>query len=477
MQKLLFRSIREHAAAFSGGEYTSEELTRAFLRQIETVDGRVGAYLTVDAEGALLAAREADERRRRGESLGPLDGIPYAVKDNFCTKDLRTTCASRMLESYCPPYDAETVCRLRRAGAVLLGKVNLDEFAMGSSTEHSALGRTRNPYGEDRVAGGSSGGSAAAVAAGECVFSLGTDTGGSIRQPAAFCGVMGLKPTYGAISRYGVIALASSLDCVGVFSRSAEDGETVLSALVGRDEKDMTTLDVPLSPIPDRPLRVAVVTDFLQEGMVSDDVRACLLAAVSLLRESGLAIGEVTLPEPSMALAAYSVLTSAEAASELGRYDGVRYGLSRAADTLERLYAESRGEGFGREVKRRLLFGTYVLTGENRETLYDRARRVRLAVKRAMEEILSSYDLILAPATPTSAFLANARRTPAEMYRSDLCTVYANLAGLPSLAIPVGVDREGLPLALQLTGAAFSEPLLYRASALLEVKNHGRDEI
>ena len=328
MQKLLFRSIREHAAAFSGGEYTSEELTRAFLRQIETVDGRVGAYLTVDAEGALLAARASDERRRRGESLGPLDGIPYSVKDNFCTKDLRTTCASRMLESYCPPYDAEAVCRLRRAGAVLLGKVNLDEFAMGSSTEHSALGRTRNPYGEDRVAGGSSGGSAAAVAAGECVFSLGTDTGGSIRQPAAFCGVMGLKPTYGAISRYGVIALASSLDCVGVFSRSAEDGETVLSALVGRDEKDMTTLDVPPSSIPDRPLRVAVVTDFLQEGMVSDDVRACLLAAVSLLRESGLAIGEVTLPEPSMALAAYSVLTSAEAASELGRYDGVRYGLS-----------------------------------------------------------------------------------------------------------------------------------------------------
>ena len=204
MQKLLFRSIREHAAAFSGGEYTSEELTRAFLRQIEKVDGRVGAYLTVDAEGALLAARAADERRRRGESLGPLDGIPYAVKDNFCTKDLRTTCASRMLESYCPPYDAEAVCRLRRAGAVLLGKVNLDEFAMGSSTEHSALGRTRNPYGEDRVAGGSSGGSAAAVAAGECVFSLGTDTGGSIRQPAAFCGVLGFKPTYGVLSRYGM---------------------------------------------------------------------------------------------------------------------------------------------------------------------------------------------------------------------------------------------------------------------------------
>ncbi|MBQ1262610.1 MAG: Asp-tRNA(Asn)/Glu-tRNA(Gln) amidotransferase subunit GatA, partial [Clostridia bacterium] len=326
MEKLLFRSIREHAAAFSSGEYTSEQLTRAFLQRIEVCEGRIGAYLTVDAEGALLEARASDERRRRGECLGPLDGIPYAVKDNFCTKNLRTTCASRMLESYRPPYDAEAVCRLRRAGAVLLGKLNLDEFAMGSSTEHSALGRTRNPYGEDRVAGGSSGGSAAAVAAGECVFSLGTDTGGSIRQPAAFCGVLGLKPTYGLISRYGVIALASSLDCVGVFSRSAEDGETVLSALAGRDEKDMTTLDVPPSPIPDRPLRVAVVSDFLEEGMVSQEIRDRLLSAVSHLRASGVEIGEVTLPAPSMALAAYSVLTSAEAASELGRYDGVRYG-------------------------------------------------------------------------------------------------------------------------------------------------------
>ncbi|MBQ5892861.1 MAG: Asp-tRNA(Asn)/Glu-tRNA(Gln) amidotransferase subunit GatA [Clostridia bacterium] len=477
MEKLLFRSIREHAAAFSSGEYTSEQLTRAFLQRSEVCEGRICAYLTVDAEGALLEARASDERRRRGECLGPLDGIPYAVKDNFCTKNLRTNCASRMLESYRPPYDAEAVCRLRRAGAVLLGKLNLDEFAMGSSTEHSALGRTRNPYGEDRVAGGSSGGSAAAVAAGECVFSLGTDTGGSIRQPAAFCGVLGLKPTYGLISRYGVIALASSLDCVGVFSRSAEDGETVLSALAGRDEKDMTTLDVPPSPIPDRPLRVAVVSDFLEEGMVSQEIRDRLLSAVSHLRASGVEIGEVTLRAPSMALAAYSVLTSAEAASELGRYDGVRYGLSRAAETPERLYAQSRGEGLGSEVKRRILFGTYVLTGDNREALYDRTRRVRLSVKKAMEEILSSYDLILAPATPTSAFPANARRTPAEMYRSDLCTVCSSLAGLPSLAIPVGFDREGLPLSLQLTGAPFSEPLLYRASALLEVNCHGSEKI
>lgn len=471
VEPILLRSIAEHQTAMAAGEYTARELTLAFLRRIEEVEPRVGAYLTVNAEGALAEAEASDARRLSGTLRGPLDGIPYAAKDNFCTKGLRTTCASRMLENYIPPYDAEAVSRLREAGAVLLGKLNMDEFAMGSSTEHSALGKTRNPHDPDRVPGGSSGGSAAAVAAGECVFSLGTDTGGSIRQPAAFCGVMGLKPTYGAISRYGVIALASSLDCVGVLSRSAEDGETVLSALVGRDEKDATSHAYPAPVLQDRPLRVAVVQDFLREGRVSEEVRALLLRTVAHLRRLGLEIGEVSLPSPSMALAAYSVLASAEAASELGRYDGVRYGLSHRGEPPSSLCDASRGEGLGREVKRRLLFGTYVLTGSRREELYDAARRVRSSVKSSMEEILSAYDLILAPATPSSAFRADAVRTPTEMCRADLCTVCSSLAGLPSLAIPVAKDHRGLPLALQLTGAPFSESLLYRAAALLEVSD------
>lgn len=469
MEAWLNRSIKEHQAAFAAGEYTSRELTLAFLEQIERKEPLVGAYLTVDREGALREAEASDARRHAGKSRGPLDGIPYALKDTFCTAGLRTTCASRMLENYVPPYDAEAVSRLRRTGAVLLGKLNLDEFAMGSSTEHSALGKTRNPHNVELVPGGSSGGSAAAVAAGECVFSLGTDTGGSIRQPAAFCGVMGLKPTYGAISRYGVIALASSLDCVGVVSRCAEDGEIVLAALVGRDEKDPTSRTyLPQTP-PSRPLRVALVTDFLREGMVSDEVRDVLLRAKEQLLASGADVGEITLPSPLRALAAYSVLTAAEAASELGRYDGIRYGLSESGESTEMRYVESRSEGLGREVKRRILFGTYVMTGPRREEIYNQARRIRSDVKFSMEQILTEYDLILAPATPTVAFAAGAERTPAEMYRADLCTVCGSLAGLPSLSVPVGKNRDGLPLAVQLTAAPFAEALLYRASALLEV--------
>ena len=476
MHTWIYRSIREHQAAFAAEEYTSRELTSAFLKRIEEAEPTVGAYLTVNAKGALREADAADARRRRGASLGPLDGIPYALKDTFCTVGLRTTGASRMLEHYLPPYDAEAVTRLRQAGAVLLGKLNLDEFAMGSSTEHSALGKTRNPHNADFVAGGSSGGSAAAVAAGECVFSLGTDTGGSIRQPAAFCGVMGLKPTYGAISRYGVIALASSLDCVGILSRSAEDGEAVLSALVGRDEKDATSRTYLPMPIPTRPLRVALVADFLRDGMVSEEIRALLLASAEQLRARGAEVGEISLPSPMRALAAYSVLTAAEAASELGRYDGIRYGFAGEGEDLEERYVSSRGESLGREVKRRILFGTYVMTGARREEIYNQARRVRSDVKASMERILTEYDLILAPATPTAAFAAGAQRSPAEMYRADLCTVCGSLAGLPSLSVPMGKDRQGLPLAVQLTAAPFAESLLYHASALLEV-SHGSSGI
>lgn len=471
MHAWINRSIKEHQAAFAAGEYTSRELTSAFLKRIEEKEPSVGAYLTVDAEGALREADASDARRRLGVPLGPLDGIPYALKDTFCTVGLRTTCASRMLEHHVPPYDAEAVSRLRRAGAVLLGKLNLDEFAMGSSTEHSALGNTRNPHNSDCVAGGSSGGSAAAVAAGECVFSLGTDTGGSIRQPAAFCGVMGLKPTYGAISRYGVIALASSLDCVGILSRCAEDGEIVLSVIAGKDEKDATSRTYLPCSIPSRPLRVALVADFLRDGMIAEEIRALLLESAERFRKKGAQVGEISLPSPMRALAAYSVLTAAEAASELGRYDGIRYGFAGAGEDLENRYVSSRGESFGREVKRRILFGTYVMTGSRREEIYNQARRVRGDVKASMEKILTEYDLILAPATPTVAFAAGAQRSPAEMYCSDLCTVCGSLAGLPSLSVPMGKNMEGLPMAVQLTAAPFSESLLYHATALLEVSH------
>jgi len=471
MRPMIERTVREHRRALDAGEYSSLELTRAFLARIEEVDPMVGAFLTVDAEGALRAARESDARIASGTSRGILEGIPYAIKDNFCTKGIRTSCASRMLENFVPPYDATVVEKLRDAGAVLLGKLNLDEFAMGSSGEHSAFGVTRNPYDSRYVAGGSSGGAAAAVAANEAVFAIGSDTGGSVRQPAAFCGTVGLKPTYGRISRYGMIALASSLDCVGLLTRSAEDAALLLELLEGEDGRDATgrTFQEMGKPMSDSRLRVAVIPALAKGDAVSLEITAAVERAIAVLQRHGAEVGEIELPAPEQALAAYCVLSAAEAASNMARFDGVRYGKrSEDFDGLISVYANTRGEFLGEEVKRRILFGTYMLSKRNRARYYDSALEMRETIRERLKETFAQYDMILSPTAPTEAFLVGAEESPAQRRRADLCAVYASLAGLPAISVPFGTSRAGLPLAVQLTAAPFAETKLLRVARVLE---------
>ncbi len=470
MKEFLNRSIGEHRSALNAGEYSAVELTRACLERISAERETVGAFLSVDVSGALVAAEASDQRRRCGEQIGLLDGIPFSLKDNISAKGLPLTCASAMLEDYRSPYDATVTTRLKQAGAILLGKNNMDEFAMGSSCEYSALGVTRNPYDPERVPGGSSGGSAAAVAAGEAVFSLGTDTGGSVRQPAAFCGVYGLKPTYGAISRYGVAAMASSMDAVGIFTRTAEDCSLVFDLLRGKDCLDATSADgcYDSTDLEEHPLRIAVVSSLMGDG-VAPEVQNGLQVVTDCFKEEGAVFGEAELPVPKQAMAAYSVLSCAEAASNLARYDGVRFGhRSTRSGKLSDLYANSRGEGFGKEVKRRILFGTDMLQTENRERYYLGAQRVRRMICEQMEALLMQYDLLLTPTTPTTAFQLGSVRSPEELYRADMCTVYANLSGFPALSIPVGMDDNGLPLAVQLTARPFAEKFLLKTAKRLE---------
>ena len=474
MKKLIEYTLQEHIKALQAGEYSSVDLTNAYLERIAENDASVNAFVWIDAKGALEAALASDERRRRGEALSLLDGIPYAVKDNLCVKGMRTTCASRILENYIAPYDATAVSRLREGGAVLLGKLNMDEFAMGSTGELSIFGATANPLHPALVSGGSSSGSAAAVAALEVPFALGSDTGGSVRQPAAFCGVVGLKPTYGAISRYGLIGFAPSFDCVGLLTRNAADAEPVLSTLVGKDPHDATTLDYPCKMHFERhPLRIAVVKELLEGEGVSDEVRASVQRAIHAFSKQGAEIQTISLPSPQIALAAYCVLSAVEASSNLARFDGIRYGRrSENADTLFDLYANSRGEGFGMEVKRRILFGTCMLTEERRKIYLERAIYARNQIRARMEEIFSAFDLILNPTSPTGAFPRGSKLTPAERREADLCAVYANLAGNPALSVPFGTSAYGTPLGIQLTAAPCREALLLAAARILEEASH-----
>lgn len=478
MNELLDRTLLQHARALEEGEYSSRELTAAFLERIKEKDATTGAFLSVDREGAMKAAEASDGRRKRGEARGLLDGIPYSLKDNICAKGLPLTCGSRILEDYLSPYDATVTVRLRQAGAVLLGKNNMDEFAMGSATEYSALGVTVNPHDPERVPGGSSGGSAAAVAAGESVFSLGTDTGGSVRQPAAFCGVYGLKPTYGVLSRYGVASMATSLDCVGLLAKSAMDCTALLGALSGKDPRDATSKDYSREALfyqaesGLKGLRIALVGNFY-ETATDAEILDGVGEAARCFGDGGAVIETVRLPLPKQALAAYTVLSSAEASSNLSRYDGVRFGRrSSEAQTLGALYSDSRSEGFGSEVKRRILFGTDMLLNENRSFYYVRAQRVREMVRHEMGELLRRYDLILTPTTTTPAFKRGDRPSPTELYYADLCTVYANLSGFPALSIPFGKNKEGLPLAVQLTARPMEEGLLVGVARFLEEERH-----
>ncbi len=414
-----------------------------------------------------------DARRAAGEPLSNLAGVPMALKDNLCTRGIRTTCASKMLENFVPPYDAYAVERLR--DCVLLGKLNLDEFAMGSSTENSYFKPTRNPVNPERVPGGSSGGSAAAVAAGEAAFALGSDTGGSIRQPAAFCGVVGMKPTYGTVSRYGLVAFASSLDQIGPLTRSVRDSALVLSAIAGQDARDATSAKRPGEDYGAkigreiRGMRIALPRELLAEGL-QEEIRQAVLAAARLFEGLGAEVVEVGLPSLKYALPAYYVISSAEASSNLARFDGIKYGYrAKEFDGIEQLYERSRSEGFGREVRRRIMLGSFVLSAGYYDAYYRKAQQVRALVRRALEALLEECDLILSPVAPTTAYrIGEKMGDPLQMYLGDIYTVPASIAGLPALSLPFAQDEEGLPIGLQLIGRAFGEAELYQAAYALE---------
>lgn len=467
-------TIEDAIRALDAGETTSVELTEAVLERISAAEPSVHALLSVTADRARDAARAADERREKGDR-GPLLGIPIVLKDIFATKGIRTTCASRILEDFIPPYDADATTRLIDAGAVLVGKSNMDEFAMGSSNENSAFGPTRNPWNTDRVPGGSSGGSAAAVAAGECFGALGTDTGGSIRLPGSYCGVVGLKPTYGRCSRYGVIAYASSLDQVGPFARTARDAAALLQVVAGHDPRDSTSAP---RPVPDYQealtgdlsgVRIGVPAEYFVDGL-DPAVEKATRDAIEVLRGRGATVVDVSLPHTKYAVATYYLVGTAEASSNLARYDGVKYGL-RASENGELLdmYRETRDRGFGTEVKRRILLGTYALSAGYYDAYYLKAQKVRTLIRQDFQSAFESCDLIASPTAATTAFTLGERSDdPIAMYLTDIFTVPANLAGLPGLSVPCGFDGDGLPIGLQILAPAFEEASALRAADALQ---------
>lgn len=467
-------TIHEAAMLLDEGVLSSVALTEAVLERILTTDNAVRAYLALTPETALEQAAQADVLRASGESL-PLLGIPLALKDNLSTRDIPTSCGSRILEGYVPPFDATVVQRLKFAGAVLLGKTNLDEFAMGSSTENSAFFPTHNPWCLERVPGGSSGGSAAAVAAGEAFAALGSDTGGSVRQPAAYCGLVGLRPTYGRCSRYGLVAFASSLDQVGPITRDVSDAALLLSVIMGRDAQDSTSLpQAPLdmaTALRGNDLRgfwIGVLADHEDAG-VQPAVKQAVLAAVATLADLGAEILEVQLPHSKLALAAYYLIAPAEASANLARFDGLRYGRRAEAGTLEALYSRTRGEGFGAEVKRRLMLGTYALRAGYYEDFYIKAQQARTLIRQDFEAAFAQVDIIVGPTSPVTAFRLGERvADPLQMYLADVFTLPQALAGLPALSLPCGFDEQGLPIGLQLTAPALEEARLLQVAYAYE---------
>jgi aspartyl-tRNA(Asn)/glutamyl-tRNA(Gln) amidotransferase subunit A len=459
-------TVAAASAALAAGELSSVELTEALLARIDAVEPVVQAFITLTAESAMAEARTADASRRADS--GPLHGVPLAIKDVLCTKGVLTTCGSRILENFIPPYDATVVTRLKQAGVVSLGKLNCDEFAMGSSTENSAFHITRNPWDTERVPGGSSGGSAAVVAASMAPGSLGTDTGGSIRLPAALCGVSGLKPTYGRVSRYGLVAFGSSLDQIGPFAWTVADLALILQAIAGHDPRDGTSSPL---PVPDyraaltgelRGLRVGVPREYFVEGM-EPGVEAATRAAIELLREQGAEIVELSLPHTKYALPSYYIIAPAEASANLARYDGVRYGPREPGENMWDEIELTRGRRFGPEVRRRIMLGTYALSAGYYDAYYKRAQQVRTLIKRDFEQAFTQVDLLAAPTSPTVAFkIGQKLDDPLAMYLIDVCTLPINLAGVPGLAVPCGFS-EGLPVGLQLIGKPFDEATLLRA--------------
>jgi aspartyl-tRNA(Asn)/glutamyl-tRNA(Gln) amidotransferase subunit A len=463
-------SIGEASERLERRDISSVELTRAHLDRIGEVEGRVKAFVTVDEQGALREAERVDQARREGQTLGPLAGIPLAIKDVLCTQGLPTTCSSRILEGFVPPYDATVVRKLREAGAVFVGKTNLDEFAMGSSTENSAFFPTRNPWDLERVPGGSSGGSAAAVAVGEAMGSLGTDTGGSVRQPGALTNTVALKPTYGRVSRFGLIAFASSLDQVGPFARSARDCALLMQAIAGHDPLDSTSLD---QPVPDylaaltgdiKGLRVGVPQEYFVEGL-APGVREVVEQTIETLKSLGAKVSECSLPHSRYGVAAYYIIAPAECSANLARYDGVKYGLSvRQGDDLVEAMARTRAEGFGAEVKRRIMLGTYALSAGYYDAYYLKAEKVRTLIKQDFDQAFERFDVLIGPTSPTVAFkLGEKLADPYSMYLNDVFTIPVNLAGNCAISIPGGFS-EGLPVGVQLIGPHLGEATLLRVA-------------
>ena len=455
-------------------EISVTEATQAYLDQIEKVENDVHSYVTIDKEGALKRAEEVQKMIDDGTLLSPLAGVPVAIKDNMCTKGTRTTCSSKILENFVPTFTSEAVLNLEKAGAVIIGKTNMDEFAMGSTTETSYYGVTRNPWNLEHVPGGSSGGSCAAVAAGECAYALGSDTGGSIRQPSSFCGVTGIKPTYGTVSRYGLIAYGSSLDQIGPIAKDVTDCATILETIASHDVKDSTSVEREYdftSALTDdvKGMKIGIPRDYFGDGL-SADVKEQILNAVKVLEEKGAVVEEFDLSLVKYAIPAYYVIASAEASSNLARFDGVKYGYrTEEYEGLHNMYKKTRSEGFGAEVKRRIMLGSFVLSSGYYDAYYLKALRTKALIKQAFDKAFAKYDMIVAPAAPTTApELGKSLSDPMKMYLSDIYTISVNLAGLPGISIPVGKDSKGLPVGMQLIGDCFQEKKIIQAAYTFE---------
>ncbi len=472
---LLELTAVELAKEIKAGKTTAVEAMKAVLEQIEKTEETYHCYITIDKEKAMQAAKEAQEKIEAGTLTGPLAGVPVAIKDNLCTKDVVTTCASKILENFVPQYDAEAVVKLQEAGAVMIGKTNMDEFAMGSTTETSAYGVTKNPRNPEHVPGGSSGGSAAAVAADECFFALGSDTGGSIRQPASYCGVVGMKPTYGTVSRYGLVAYGSSLDQIGPLCKDVTDCATIMEVIASHDLKDSTSVerkdtDFTSALVDDvKGMRIGIPKDYFGEGL-DPDVKASVLNAVEVLKAKGAIVEEFDLSLVEYAIPTYYTIAAAEASSNLERFDGVKYGY-RAKDYegLHNMYKKTRSEGFGPEVKRRIMLGSFVLSSGYYDAYYLKALRVKALIKKAFDEAFAKYDVIIGPAAPTTApKLGSSLSDPIKMYLSDIYTISVNLAGLPGMTVPCGTDKNGLPVGMQLIGNCFEEKKLIQTAYTYE---------
>ena len=457
------------------GEITSLQATEAVIKQIKAVEEQVHSYVTLDEEGAMKRAKEVQAQIEAGTLTGPLAGVPAAIKDNMCTKGMRTTCSSKILENFVPTYTAEAVLNLEKAGAVILGKTNMDEFAMGSTTETSYYGVTRNPWNTEHVPGGSSGGSCAAVAANECFYALGSDTGGSIRQPSSFCGVTGNKPTYGTVSRYGLIAYGSSLDQIGPVAKDVSDCAAILEAISSHDLKDSTSMartDCDFtSALKDdvKGMKIGIPSSYFGEGL-DEEVRAAILKAADILKEKGAIVETFDLGLVDYAIPAYYVIASAEASSNLSRFDGIKYGYrTKEYEGLHNMYKKTRSEGFGPEVKRRIMLGSFVLSSGYYDAYYLKALRTKALIKKEFDKAFAKYDLILAPASPdTAPKLGASLSDPLKMYLGDIYTISVNLAGLPGMTVPCGMDSKGLPIGMQLIGDCFKEKNIIRAGYAFE---------